>query len=129
LERKGVSAEGEGGSPRPCVREERHSGAMKESRKTRRARVMGRLSFSAEEIEGEGRILDLSATGCKVESAINVAVGLEPQLSLALTDHPWPVRVDQAVVRWVHGDTFGVQFLAIRPAHRHRIHLLIMKTR
>ena len=88
-------------------------GAMKESRKTRRARVMGRLFFSAGEIEGEGRILDLSATGCKAESAINVAVGLEPQLSLALTDHPWPVQVDQAVVRWVQGDTFGVQFLGM----------------
>jgi len=98
---------------------------MKESRKTLRARVMGHLFFSAEEIEGEGRILDLSATGCKVASAINVAVGLEPQLSLALTDHPRHVQVDQAVVRWVQGDTFGVQFLALRPSHRHRIHLLM----
>jgi len=103
---------------------------MKEARKARRANVTGgRLYFSAEEIQGEGRILDLSATGCKATSDINLAVGLELQASLTLPDHPWPVQVDQAVVRWVKGDTFGLEFLTIRPSHLHRIRLLIMKTR
>lgn len=103
---------------------------MKKDRKARRANVTGgRLFFSAQEIEGEGRILDLSATGCKAASDVNLAVGLELQVSLRLPDHPWPVQVDQAVVRWVKGDTFGLEFLAIRPSHLHRIRLLIMKTR
>lgn len=103
---------------------------MKESRKARRANVTGsRLFFSAEEIQGEGRILDLSATGCQATSDINLAVGLELQLSLMLPDHPWPVQVDQAIVRWVRGDIFGLEFLALRPSHLHRIRLLIINTR
>src|SRR5438132_13057604 len=103
---------------------------MKEARNARLANVTGAgLLLSDEEIQGEGRLLDLSATGCMAESDVNVAVGLEMQLSLMVSDHPWPVQVEQAIVRWVRGAIFGLEFLAIRPSHLHRIRLLIINTR
>ena len=99
---------------------------MKEARKARRANVTGgRLFFSAEDIQGEGRILDLSATGCKAASDINLAVGLELQLSLALPDHPWPVQVDQAVVRWARERHFGLEFISMWPAAETRLRQLV----
>jgi hypothetical protein len=28
----------------------------------------------------------------------------------------WPLRIDEATVRWVNGKTFGIAFTRIRPA-------------
>ncbi len=51
------------------------------------------------------------------------------KLSLYLPDFKWPLRVDQAIVRWIDGKQFGLEFTNIRLAQRERLRGLIMKAR
>ena len=51
------------------------------------------------------------------------------KLSLFLDDFKWPLRVEQAIVRWIDGKQFGLEFTSIRLAQRERLRRLIMKTR
>jgi c-di-GMP-binding flagellar brake protein YcgR len=103
----------------------------KELRKSRRVAIGCRLAFSGEdEVEGEAEVLDLSFTGCMAKSEIAVQPGLQMKVSLFLSDgHEWPVRVDEAIVRWARGGEFGVEFLAMRPPQLRRIQQFVIKTK
>lgn len=101
-----------------------------EARRARRAHLNGHLNFTgAEGFGGEARIHDVSTTGCRVESETAVEPGMEFQLALYFTDHPWPLRVDRAIVRWVDGYTFGLEFDLLLPAQRERLRTLVMKAK
>jgi c-di-GMP-binding flagellar brake protein YcgR len=103
----------------------------KESRKARRIAIGCRLAFLGEdEVEGEAEVLDLSFTGCMARSDKAVQPGLQMKVSLFLSDgHEWPVRVDEAIVRWARGGEFGVEFVAIRPPQLQRIQQFVIKTK
>lgn len=105
-------------------------GSAVEDRRGRRIRLSCRLFFFGEEdFEGEATILDVSTTGCRATSLIEVHVGMVLKLSLFLSDYKWPLRVEQSVVRWVDGERFGLEFIAIQPAQRERLRALIMKSK
>ena len=100
-----------------------------EQRKTRRIPVACGLFFNNDRaLEGEAQLYDVSTTGCQVESSVDVEEGMELQLFLELPDYPWPLRINKAVVRWVNGLTFGLEFVEILPAQRERLLSLIMKS-
>ena len=97
-------------------------------RRGRRLRLQCRLFFfGAEHFEGEGLMLDLSSRGCQARSLIPVQVGMRLRLPLLLRDQEWPVRIEGAMVRWVKGNSFGLEFIEIRSAPRERIRWLLMK--
>src|SRR6476660_6260277 len=52
-------------------------------------------------IEGHGAVIDLSKSGCRMETDTVPAKGAELKLQLFLADYSWPMKVDRAVVRWV----------------------------
>ena len=95
----------------------------KTPRKSRRVATDCRLEFTGEdEVVGEAEVLDVSSTGCMAKS--------DNRVSLFLSGgHDWPVRVDEAVVRWARGGEFGVEFLAMRPAQLQRIQQFVIKAR
>ena len=72
-----------------------------------------RSTFSGRRQEGQGRTLDLSAGGCKIESDMDVLVGDRFECRLHIHGLDWPLRVDEATVRWVEGKTFGIGFTRI----------------
>ncbi|HSF70637.1 MAG TPA: PilZ domain-containing protein [Nitrospira sp.] len=97
-------------------------------RRGRRLSMNRRLFFFGEgEFEGEATVLDISTHGCKATSHTEVQVGLSLKLSLFLQDQQWPLRIDHAVVRWVEGQSFGLEFTGIRPAQRERLRSMLMK--
>jgi PilZ domain-containing protein len=99
-------------------------------RRGRRLTMNRRLFFFGEdEFEGEATILDISTNGCRATSLIEVKVGLSLKLSLFLQDQQWPLRIDQALVRWVDGQLFGLEFVSIRPAQRERLRAILMKAK
>jgi hypothetical protein len=101
---------------------------MKETRKAPRIRLGCRLFFSNEEnLEGEATIIDLSKSGCAAESETPVEVGMTFELSIFLPDYEWRLHVDRSIVRWVHGQTFGLEFQNLRPVHRERLRRLVGK--
>lgn len=101
---------------------------MKETRNAPRIRIRTRLFFSGENHhEGEAEIIDLSKSGCAAESETPVEVGMRLELSLFLPDYDWKLHIEQSVVRWVHGQTFGLEFQNLRPVHRERLRRLVEK--
>jgi hypothetical protein len=85
--------------------------------------------FGDDDFEGEAIVLDVSTTGCRARSSIELKIGMLLKLSLFLPDYKWPLRVDQAIVRWIDGSEFGLEFTSIRLAQRERMRGLIMKVR
>jgi CheY-like chemotaxis protein len=99
------------------------------TRKARRVTIHCRLLFSAENLSwAEARVLDLSTSGCKAESLTPVSKGMELTVKLFLPDHKWELKLERAVVRWIEGKTFGLEFLSLRPAQRERIRLLLARS-
>jgi hypothetical protein len=65
--------------------------------------------------EGQGRTLDLSTGGCMIETDLPVGVGASFECRIYVPGLDWPLRIDEAQVRWVKGNTFGIQFTRIQP--------------
>lgn len=107
-----------------------HDGMALKDRRGRRINLSSRMFFFGdEEFEGEATLLDISTSGCKASSTIELKVGMVLKLSLFLSDYKWPLRVDQAIVRWIDGQKFGLEFTSIRLAQRERLRTLIMKVK
>ncbi|BFU94665.1 MAG: conserved protein of unknown function [Nitrospira sp.] len=106
------------------------SGNEGQDRRGRRLKVSHRLFFFGEdEFEGEATVLDISTGGCQATSLTEVKCGMVFKLSLFLQDQPWPLRIDDSIVRWVKDQTFGLEFLGIRPAQRERLRAILMKAK
>ena len=86
-----------------------------------------RSTFSGSHEEGNGKTLDVSIGGCKIESDATVAPGAKFECRLHVPDLDWPIMIDEATIRWVEGKTFGVAFTRIRPGEKSKISALIGK--
>ncbi len=74
-----------------------------------------RSTFSGQREEGQGRTLDISVGGCKIESDTKVMQGVKFECRLHIPGLDWPLRIEEATVRWVDGNTFGIAFSRINP--------------
>jgi len=97
-------------------------------RRGRRVAISCRVFFfGTDDFECEALLLDLSTNGCKVSSSIELPPGMMLKLSVFLPDPGWPLRVDQALVRWRDGQEVGIEFINIRDAQRGRLRTLLLK--
>jgi hypothetical protein len=71
--------------------------------------------------EHMGTILDLSVAGCRVESLVPVEQSAVMELRIYVPDLDWPLMVDEAVVQWVKGNSFGLHFVKARPGTQDRL--------
>jgi hypothetical protein len=94
-------------------------------RKARRVELRCALRFSSGEIEGDAMITNISTSGCRAESDINIAEGLDTQIVLQLPDQSPPVKIERASIRWVSGNAFGLSFILFFPSERARLHTFI----
>jgi hypothetical protein len=67
---------------------------------------------------GEGRVFDLSMRGCLVEGAVRVKAGDRLQLRLRLPHSHPSICVSVALVRWVQGRRFGLEFMRVEDTYR-----------
>jgi hypothetical protein len=72
-----------------------------------------RSTFSGNKQEGQGRTIDISSGGCKIESDMKVEQGAKFECRLHIPGLDWPLRVDEAAVRWVGVNSFGLAFSRI----------------
>lgn len=93
----------------------------KKIRKLRRVDLQCQLGFSSGDIEGDAHVTNISTGGCRAESEINLAEGLEFQVLLQLPGESSPVKIERAAVRWVTGDVFGMSFILFLPSERARL--------
>jgi len=73
-----------------------------------------RSIISGGQREGQGRTLDLSTGGCKIETDLPVVVGDAFECRIYIPGLDWPLRIDEAQVRWVKANKFGIQFMKIQ---------------
>jgi hypothetical protein len=85
-----------------------------------------RSTFSGGQREGQGKTLDLSDGGCRIESDQPVVAGASFECRIYAPGLSWPLRIDEAQVRWVKGNTFGLQFTAMHPDERVKLKQLIV---
>jgi hypothetical protein len=74
-----------------------------------------RSTFSGSKQEGQGRTVDISAGGCKIESEMKAEQGARFECRLHIPGLDWPLRIDEATVRWVGVNSFGLAFSRIAP--------------
>ena len=96
-------------------------------RKARRVELRCTVRFYSGEIEGDATITNISTSGCRAESNINMAEGLDVQVIIQLPDQSPPVKVERASVRWVSGDAFGLNFILVFPSEGARLRAFIEK--
>ena len=84
-----------------------------------------RSSFSGQNKEGQGRTLDISSGGCKIESDMKVVQGATFECRLHVPGLDWPIRIDEATVRWIDGNTFGLAFTRISPKEVSKIETIL----
>jgi hypothetical protein len=92
----------------------------KKIRKSRRVDLRCELGFSSDEIEGDAHVTNISTGGCRAESDINVAEGLQFVVTLHLPDQS-PLKIERAAVRWVKGNVFGLSFILFLPSERAKL--------
>lgn len=109
---------------------DRRDDRREKDRRGRRVKVPCRFFFfGQDDFEGEGTVLDISTSGLKASSSIALQIGMLLKLSLFLPDYKWPLRVDEAIVRWVNGQDVGIEFTSVRPAQQERLRALVMKAK
>jgi PilZ domain len=92
----------------------------KRVRRSRRVDLRCELGFSSDEIEGEAHVTNISTGGCRAESEINVAEGLQFVVLLHLPRQS-PLKIERAAVRWVKGNAFGLSFILFLPSERAKL--------
>jgi hypothetical protein len=92
-------------------------------RVTPRFRVQFRTFVTDQHTRTEhmGTILDLSMLGCRVESLVPVQQSALMELRIYIPDLDWPLIVDEAVVQWTDGRSFGLYFVRTRQGVQDRL--------
>ena len=75
---------------------------------------------------GQGWLVDLSKTGCKITGPV-VMVGTTVTLVLYFSDEKDPLCITDAAVTWSDGESFGVRFPRLKGADRQRLQELVLK--
>ncbi|HEU4685233.1 MAG TPA: PilZ domain-containing protein, partial [Nitrospira sp.] len=76
-------------------------------------------------IVGEGRVTNLSAIGCTLETREPLPPNHALALRLLLPDRPDSLPIETAIVRWVRGTKAGIEFTKINRAADLRLHAFV----
>jgi PilZ domain len=95
---------------------------VEEQRTEPRVAVQFRAMMSGSvESEGTGIILDLSRSGCRLESPLLMLPGLSLELRIAIPGLEWALLIDGADVQWADEDRAGLVFVRMRETERRRL--------
>jgi len=75
---------------------------------------------------GEGRLDDLSKTGCKIIGPL-LMVGTKATLVIHLNDDEAPLSLSGVEVTWSDGESFGVRFPELKGPDRQRLQELVLR--
>jgi hypothetical protein len=84
--------------------------------------------FWNSEVSGEGRLLDLTAPGCQIETTgQTIAPGQYLELRIMLPSQTALLAVELAAVRWAKGRRFGAEFIRMDSSDEHMLNALIAR--
>lgn len=83
------------------------------------------LTFDGESVHGVGSVLDLSISGCSLHTEARLDEGTILRMALQISTDLLPVAVEAAIVRTVHGNRAGVEFLRFPQNERERLQVFV----
>ena len=83
------------------------------------------VSFCSGTAEGEGTVVDISHTGCRVKSDVTIAVDSLICMFIVVPSGLMPITIGMAAVRWAQKSEFGVQFMRVSSQQQARLQTLI----
>jgi len=83
------------------------------------------VSVQTDNAAGEGLLFDLSATGCRMQSAVTMQPGTYLALHIDAAEESTPLAVEVSVVRWCKDGQFGIEFLRYAQGDRARVTQLV----
>lgn len=96
-----------------------------EQRELKRIRVQFPVGIVGDLLDGKGELLNLSTGGCRVRGDQRLQVTPYLRLLLYPQGDTAPIKVELAVVRWVCGNEFGLQFIRMHTDHQKRLRNLL----
>jgi hypothetical protein len=78
------------------------------ARRLSRRPLIWRVFYGSGELAGQGSIVDVHETGCRVTGRMPVEVGTHLRLCIWPTDNPTDIIVVRGTVRWARGLEFGL---------------------
>jgi hypothetical protein len=94
-------------------------------RKYARVAVFLEASFSGKGMAGQGTVLDLSMSGCGIESATPVREKIIVSLELHVSPSHPPIEVQRAMIQYRAGKRFGLEFLQMEATQKERLRVNI----
>lgn len=85
-------------------------GASMKPRYSLRKPMTGRVIVSCGGRVWEGRVVDLTVPGCRVETAYPLEPGQSVQLRIHVNRHP-SLHIDLGMVRWATHEEAGIEFI------------------
>ncbi len=99
------------------------------ARYSERIHAKGRVIIAVGSHVNEGRILNLTVPGCLLEGPLCMNMGDSIKLKLFLPGLHSPFSVELAVVRWINGFQFGVEFIKMGERDQRQLHQFIAQDR
>jgi hypothetical protein len=84
-------------------------------------------SLSGVASRGQGVILDISLTGCRVQSQLAVKKDDRLGLLIEVPGYDHPLYINQAAIRWTNNEEFGIEFIQMELNDRQRLHEVVEK--
>ena len=84
-------------------------------------------SFSCDNFEGAGTVVEISMNGCSLQANTTIAEGAILRMALQFSEERAPVNVEAAVVRVAQTDRIGVEFLRFQHRDRERLQAFIRR--
>jgi PilZ domain len=105
--------------------------SLLDRRYAERIPIRYRITYFGEEgariVAGEGALMDLSQTGCKILGVAPSPLGSRLTLLLDLEDGHIPMRLTDVIVSWISKDSFAVKFPKLSSDERKRLQDVIWK--
>jgi hypothetical protein len=96
-------------------------------RRNHRFKKLAPIQYFGDGIDGEGMMEDFSLSGSYIAGYAPVSVGMALALQIFVPGDPEPLLIDHAIVRWVKGSEFGVDFGTPRQNVAERITAVIAR--
>jgi PilZ domain len=84
-------------------------------------------SLTAVSSRGQGIVVDISLTGCRVHSQLAVKKNDSIGLLIDVPGHDKPLYINQAAIRWASNEEFGIEFIQMELSERQRLHEVVAK--
>jgi hypothetical protein len=99
----------------------RHAEEGEDKREYERIETKYPVSFSGEQIQGEGMATDISLAGCRLDTEAQLLPGMAVLLQLKTSDRKPPITVETTVVRVIRPRLLGLKFTHLDPEQQERL--------